>query len=211
MLDQKSSELQTCEARSTDRWTEALRRDTDDLCKQMEAEYGDREPITYSNAHLSQFTLASSQDSNVDRVSLSQSPYPLSQPRSQPDSEEYLPSSQDNGYTSQGYDVMDEPVSMSQANDYADYEDMMYTGDEATVRGSQDDMGSAENVRLQFRKSLVDAKDAVLEAISKTENIPTHYPEFTNLINMWHGIRLLVVSLQVTLDEMIPSPDENGP
>ncbi|KAK0207592.1 hypothetical protein IW262DRAFT_1419666 [Armillaria fumosa] len=211
MLDQQSSESQTCAAHSTDRWTDVLAHSADDLCRQMEAEYGDREPIT-SSAHLSQFTLSSSQDSNTDRLSLSQPPYPLSQPRRRTDSEEYLLSSQYDGHASQGYDIMDEGVSMSQANGYASCEDNMYTSDEATVRGSQDDNGSVEDVRSRIRGSLVKARDAVLDAVAETENIPTEYPEFTNLINMWNGIRLLVLSLQVTLDEMIPeSPGEMGP
>lgn len=122
MLDQQSSESQPCADESTDRWTEVIAHTADDLCREMEAEYGDGEPITYS-ARLSQFTLSSSQDSNVDRVSLSQPPYPLSQPRSQEDSEEYLLSSQYDGHASRGYDIMDEGVSMSQANDYANCED----------------------------------------------------------------------------------------
>lgn len=70
-------------------------------------------------------------------------------------------------------------------------------------------MGYIEGVRLRLRDSLVRARDAVLVAVEETENIPTEYPESTNLINMWNGICLLVVSLHVTLDEMIPG--EMGP
>ncbi|PBK86196.1 hypothetical protein ARMGADRAFT_1017463 [Armillaria gallica] len=208
MLDQQSSESQSCAAHSTEGWTEVLQLTADDLFRQMEVEYGDGEPITHSNAQLSQFTLSSSQDSNVDRVSLSQPPYPLSQPRNQADSGEYLPSSQYGGHTSQGYDIMDGGATMSQANDHADSEDMMYASDEATVRGSQDDMGSIEEVRVRLRDSLERATAAVLDAVADTEDIPTQYPEFTNLINMWTGIRILVRSLQVTLDLMIASPGE---
>ncbi|PBK62216.1 hypothetical protein ARMSODRAFT_964234 [Armillaria solidipes] len=210
MLDQQSSESQSCAAHSTDGWTEVLELSADDLCRQMEAEYGDGEPIMFSSSQLSQFTLSSSQDSNVDRVSLSQPPYPLSQPRDQADSEEYLPSSQYGEHTSQAYDIMDGGMSMSQANDYANSEDMMYASDEVTVRGSQDDMGSIEDVHLRLRDSLRTATVAVLNAVANTEDIPTHNPEFTNLINMWTGIRSLVRSLQATLDEMIPSPGEIG-
>ncbi|KAK0193176.1 hypothetical protein F5146DRAFT_371873 [Armillaria mellea] len=209
MLDQQSAEFQSFAAHPTDGWTEVLELTANDLCRQMEDEYGEGEPNVYSSARLSQFTLSSSQDSNVNRVSLSQPPYPLSQPRNQADSEEYLPSSQYSEYTSEGYDAMDGGVSMSQANDYANSEDMMYTSDEATVRGSQDDMDSIEDVRWQLRTSLEGAAKTVLSTVENTEDIPTQYPEFANLINMWTGIGTLVRSLQATLDEMIPSPGGN--
>ncbi len=44
-----------------------------------------------------------------------------------------------------------------------------YTGDEATVRGSQDDMGSIEEVRKRLRDRLGRATVAVLDAVENTE------------------------------------------
>lgn len=69
-------------------------------------------------------------------------------------------------------------------------------------------MGSIEEVQMRLRAGLGAATDAVVNAVASTENIPEQYPEFTNLITMWRGVRVLVESFQVALDQLLTLPEE---
>ncbi|KAK0470440.1 uncharacterized protein EV420DRAFT_1664233 [Desarmillaria tabescens] len=181
---------------------------TDDIFSDMKFKFGSPQSTDFSSAHLSQFTLTSSQGPNdyESRVSLSQPPCPLTQPTG--DVDVYLPLSQDEGTTSD-YEIAGGNVPSSSQREQYTSEDGMDSDDISRAQGNPES-GLLNGVRGQLLVTLNAATDAILNALARAKNIPNDDPELENLLEAWRGIGSLAIALRKTLHtrlEVAHDPD----